>query len=167
MVASGTPTDSIDDLLPDSPLLKFIPGTERAKLEEMLRRERFDSVRGTYAKERRRPTLAGTGRPRLTVGHRTRFFAGAFSHQRCGTLAGALDWISPSSVFVCDGPHLVGLASLDRDAFTVGSGPQPRRAGMPGEARDVVGRRTVIEYVLGPTRQMRENLVHRATGAGG
>ena len=46
----------------------------------------------------------------------------------------------------------------DRDGFRVGSQVKPLSVGMKGEARVVVGYRTLIEYAVEPIRQMRENL---------
>jgi multidrug efflux pump subunit AcrA (membrane-fusion protein) len=104
--------------------------------------------------------LAEAGLPRLAVGQRMRFFADAFPYQRYGTITGTLSWISPSAISSREGPHFVALATLDRDAFREGSKEEPLRVGMRGEARVVVGRRTLIEYAVEPIRQMRENLAH-------
>jgi multidrug efflux pump subunit AcrA (membrane-fusion protein) len=102
--------------------------------------------------------LAETGLPRLAVGQQIRFFADAFPYQRYGTITGKLTWISPSAVASRDGQQFVAIGTLDRDAFQVGSAAQPLRVGMRGEARIVVGDRTLIEYAVEPIRQMRENL---------
>jgi RTX toxin transport system membrane fusion protein len=96
--------------------------------------------------------------PRLAVGQPIRFFADAFPYQRYGTITGKLDWISPSAVASADGPHFVALASLDQAAFAVRGENRPLRVGMRGEARVVVGHRTLIEYVLEPVRQLREEM---------
>jgi len=102
--------------------------------------------------------LPETGLPRLAVGQRMRFFADAFPYQRYGTLTGTLSWISPSAVSSRDGQQFVAVATLDRDAFQIGTQSVPLRVGMRGEARIVVGNRTLIEYALEPVRQLRENL---------
>ncbi len=102
--------------------------------------------------------LAETGLPRLAVGQRMRFFADAFPYQRYGTITGTLSWISPSAVSSRDGQQFVALGTLDRDAFQVGGQSEALRAGMRGEARIIVGTRTLIEYALEPLRQLRENL---------
>jgi HlyD family secretion protein len=102
--------------------------------------------------------LAETALPRLAVGQRARFFADAFPYQRYGTLSGTLSWISPSAVLTRDGPQFVAVATLDSGSFQVGGQSKPLRVGMRGEARVVVGRRTLIEYALEPLRQLRENL---------
>jgi len=110
------------------------------------------------AKLRVRLLLAEEGMARLAVGQRVRFFADAFPYQRYGTLTGTLTWISPSAVTAREGKQFVALADLDRDSFQVGGKPRPLRVGMKGEARVMVGNRTLIEFVLEPVRQVRENL---------
>ncbi|MGA2016952.1 MAG: HlyD family efflux transporter periplasmic adaptor subunit [Opitutaceae bacterium] len=112
----------------------------------------------TDAKLRVRLLLAEEGLPRLAVGQRVRFFSDAFPYQRYGTITGTLSWISPSAVTTRDGRQFVALAKLDQEAFQVGGHPRPLRVGMRGEARIVVGSRTLIEYVLEPVRQLRENM---------
>jgi membrane fusion protein len=102
--------------------------------------------------------LMETALARLAVGQRIRFFADAFPYQRYGTLSGTLTWISPSAVVSRDGPQFIALASLDRKSFSSGNQPGLLRVGMKGEARIVVGSRTLIEYALEPVRQLSENL---------
>jgi multidrug efflux pump subunit AcrA (membrane-fusion protein) len=102
--------------------------------------------------------LPETGLPRLAVGQRIRFFADAFPYQRYGTLSGTLTWISPSAVVSRDGQQFIALASLDRNSFSSGDRAGQLRVGMRGEARIVVGSRTLIEYALEPVRQLTENL---------
>jgi HlyD family secretion protein len=87
-----------------------------------------------------------------------RFFVNAFPYQRYGTVTGTLSWISPSAVSSRDRQLFVALATLDRETILVGGKPLPLRVGMQGEARIVVGSRTLIEYALEPLRQLRENL---------
>src|ERR1017187_1628860 len=107
---------------------------------------------------RLRLLLAEPGLARIAVGQRVRFFADAFPYQRYGTISGTLSWISPSAVSSREGKQFVALATLDRKAFQVGGQARPLRVGMGGEARIVVGSRTLIEFVLEPIRQLRENL---------
>jgi hypothetical protein len=52
----------------------------------------------------------------------------------------------------------VALASLDDAALPVRRRPLLLRVGMKGEARIVVGRRTLIEYAFEPVRQLRESM---------
>jgi multidrug efflux pump subunit AcrA (membrane-fusion protein) len=107
---------------------------------------------------RLRLMLTEAGLARLTVGERLRFFSDAFPYQRYGTLTGTLSWISESAVLLGGGQQFIALAKLDRNAFEVGGQPKPLRVGMRGEARVVVGNRTLIEFALEPIRQLRENL---------
>ena len=95
---------------------------------------------------------------RIAVGQRVRFFADAFPYQRYGTLTGTLSWMSPSAVSSREGQQFVALATLDRESFIYRGHEAILRAGMRGEARVIVGSRTLIEYALEPVRQLRENL---------
>ena len=108
------------------------------------------------AKPRARLLLAESGLPKLAVGQRVRFFFEAFPYQRYGAVNAKLDWISPSVVNSAEGPRFVALASFD-ETQNPRKKPLPVRVGMRGEARVVVGRRTMIEYAFEPVRQMREN----------
>ena len=102
--------------------------------------------------------LAESGMARIAVGQRVRFFADAFPYQRYGTLTGTLSWMSPSAVSSREGQQFVALATLDRESFIYRGHEAILRAGMRGEARVIVGSRTLIEYALEPVRQLRENL---------
>ena len=108
------------------------------------------------AKPHARLLFSESGLPKLAVGQRVRFFFAAFPYQRYGAVDAKLNWISPSAVSSPDGSHFVGLASLDENKKNK-SKVQPR-VGMRGEARIVVGRRTLIEYAFEPIRQLRENI---------
>jgi multidrug efflux pump subunit AcrA (membrane-fusion protein) len=108
------------------------------------------------AKPHARLLLSESGLPKLAVGQKVRFFFDAFPYQRYGAVDAKLSWISPSAVSSSEGSHFVGLASLDENKKPK-SKVQPR-VGMRGEARIVVGRRTLIEYAFEPIRQLRENM---------
>ena len=107
------------------------------------------------AKPHARLLLEESGLPKLAVGQRVRFFFAAFPYQRYGAVDAKLNWISPSAVTTPEGSHFVGLASIEENK-KIKSKVQPR-VGMRGEARIVVGRRTLIEYAFEPIRQLREN----------
>jgi multidrug resistance efflux pump len=107
------------------------------------------------AKPHARLRLTETGLPKLAVGQRVRFFFDAFPYQRYGAVDARLTWISPSAVSSPEGSTFVGLASLEENQKK--SKVQPR-VGMRGQARIVVGRRTLIEYAFEPIRQLRENM---------
>ncbi len=110
------------------------------------------------AKPRAHLVLPEAGLPKLAVGQRARFFFDAFPYQRYGTVSATLNWISPSAVSSPEGPHFVASASLDDAAGPASHKPLPLRVGMKGEARIVVGRRTLIEYAFEPIRQLRESV---------
>jgi multidrug resistance efflux pump len=110
-------------------------------------------------KPKARMTLNDAGLARLTVTQRVRYFFEAFPYQRYGTVTGKLDWVSPSAVTTPDGPHFVALGSLDRYEVSPRTGQAlPLRVGMQGEARIIVGGRTLIEYAFEPIRQLRETV---------
>lgn len=120
--------------------------------QELCQMARHDS------KPRARLALSEAGLPRLALGQRVRFFFEAFPYQRYGAVNARLDWISPSAVVTPDGPRFVGLASVDTRENSAKKKPLPIRVGMRGEARIVVGRRTLIQYALDPIRQLTENM---------
>jgi HlyD family secretion protein len=111
------------------------------------------------AKPRARLTLNEAGLPKLAVAQRIRYFFEAYPYQRYGTVAGKLDWISPSAVTTSDGSHFTALGSLDRYDISSRTGNVlPLRVGMRGNAHIVVGGRTMIEYAFEPIRQLRESI---------
>jgi multidrug resistance efflux pump len=112
----------------------------------------------THANPRARLILSESALPRLAATQRVRLFFDAFPYQRYGAVDAKLDWISPSAVSTPDGAHFVGLASLDESATTERRKPLQLCVGMRGDARVVVGRRTLIEYAFEPIRQLRENM---------
>jgi multidrug resistance efflux pump len=112
----------------------------------------------TNAKPRARLTLSEAGLPKLAIGQRVRFFFDAFPYQRYGAVSAKLDWISPSAVSSPEGPHFVALASLDPTDGPARKRALPLRVGMAGQARIIVGQRTLIEYAFEPIRQLRENM---------
>jgi multidrug efflux pump subunit AcrA (membrane-fusion protein) len=111
------------------------------------------------AKIRARMTLTDAGLAKLAIAQRVRYFFEAFPYQRYGAVTGKLDWISPSAVTSADGSHFIALGSLDRDEISPRAGQVlPLRVGMKGDARIIVGGRTLIEYAFEPIRQLRESM---------
>ena len=108
------------------------------------------------AKPHARLRLSEAGLPKLAVGQKVRFFFDAFPYQRYGAVDARLNWISPSAISTPEGSYFVGLASLEENTKPK-SKVQPR-VGMKGEARVMVGRRTLVEYAFEPIRQLRENV---------
>jgi multidrug efflux pump subunit AcrA (membrane-fusion protein) len=84
-------------------------------------------------------------------------FFTAFPYERFGTGLGTLRWISPAAVASQDGEKFVVFMALDSPAMNAQGPACTLRAGMKGEARVVVGRRTAIEYLFDPVRRLREN----------
>ena len=109
------------------------------------------------AKARVRLTPGETSVPKLAKGQPVRLFFDAFPYQRYGMVNAKLDWVSPSAVTTTQGQHFVALASLDQSELTKRQ-HLALRVGMGGEARIVVGQRTMIEYAFEPIRQLRENM---------
>ncbi len=118
--------------------------------QELCQLARLDS------QPRARLLLTEAGMPKLSVGQRVRFFFDAFPYQRYGAVNAKLEWVSPSVVTSPEGPRFVALASIDED---LSKRPKPlsARVGMRGQARIVVGTRTMIEYAFEPIKQLREN----------
>ena len=111
------------------------------------------------AQLRARLLLKEAGFPKLAVAQKVRYFFEAFPYQRYGAISGKLDWISPSAVSSSEGPHFIGLGSLEKTRIPGGSAQaMSLRVGMKGEAHIIVGGRTMIEYAFEPTRQLRENI---------
>lgn len=112
------------------------------------------------AQPRARLVIKETSLPKLNVGQRVRFFLDAFPYQRYGAVDAKLDWISPSIVAAQDGPRFVALASLDDTQPVKRKKPLALRVGMRGEARIVVGKRTMIESAFEPIQQLRESIAN-------
>lgn len=111
------------------------------------------------AKLKARMTLNDAGMAKLAVAQNVRYFFEAYPYQRYGTVSGKLDWLSPSAVTTRDGPHFLALGSLDRNEISAHARQAlPLRVGMKGEARVIVGGRTLIEYAFEPIRELRETM---------
>jgi multidrug efflux pump subunit AcrA (membrane-fusion protein) len=105
---------------------------------------------------RARLLLEEAGVPKLAPGQKVRLFFEAFPYQRYGTITGNLEWISPAAVNSPEGQRFTGRAILDQTAFRTRGQERPLRVGMKGEARLLVGSRTLVEYAFEPLRQLRE-----------
>lgn len=94
------------------------------------------------------------GIPRLVVGQRVRLFLDAFPYQRHGTLPAKITWLSPAPVSVDGNRQFIATAELE---------PEPGSTlavlpGMDGQARVLVGRRTLAERALEPLNALREKM---------
>jgi len=105
---------------------------------------------------RARLLLEEAGVPKLAPGQKVRLFFEAFPYQRYGTITGKLEWISPAAVNSPEGQRFTGRAILDQTVFRTRGQERPLRVGMKGEARLLVGSRTLVEYAFEPLRQLRE-----------
>ncbi len=90
---------------------------------------------------------------RLQIGQHARLFLTAYPYQRYGSVQVEIAWISPAPVSNASTPGFVALASLQSNP-----GKLPIRIGMTGEARILVGRRTLLELALEPIRGLKERL---------
>jgi len=110
---------------------------------------------------------------RLRIGQNARLFLTAYPYQRYGAVQSEIAWISPApvsdaaisnaaisnatvnnaSVNKAGTPGFVAFASLKPNSANL-----PIRAGMTGEARVLVGRRTLLELALEPIRGLKERL---------
>ena len=95
---------------------------------------------------------------RLEAGQRVRFFIEAFPYERDGSVTGRLDWITPAAVSARDTSQFMAVASLDQTTLRGAGKTLPLRVGMKGEARILVGSRTLVEHIFEPIRQLRENM---------
>lgn len=104
------------------------------------------------ARPRARLTLPESGLPQLTLGQPARLFLTAFPYQRHGAIPADIAWISPAAIHTPEGPRFLALADLRTNAPHA----LPLRVGMSGQARILVGRRTLAARVLDPLRALRE-----------
>jgi multidrug resistance efflux pump len=98
------------------------------------------------------------GLPRLKVGQLVQLLYQAYPYERFGTGRGAVRWISPAAVPSPGGDRFVAHVTLESPALGAPSAGRLLRAGMRGEARVVVGRRTLVDYVIEPLRKLRETV---------
>ena len=113
-------------------------------------------VAALEANPRARLLVREQGLPRLAPGQTVRLFFEAFPYQRYGTATGKLEWISSAAVNSTEGSGFIARAGLDQTSFGSPGHSHPFRVGMKGEARVMVGSRTLIEYAFEPIRQLRE-----------
>lgn len=100
----------------------------------------------------------GEGASRLLPGQTVRLFFDAFPYQRHGVVPGRVAWISPATVTGPEGSHFPAVATLDRTEIEAHGRSNRLRVGMTGEARTIVGHRTLVEYAFEPIRRLREDL---------
>lgn len=102
--------------------------------------------------------LEERGLARLREGQPVKLLFDAFPYQRYGVVDGELAWLSPAAISSEGGDRFIAHVTPDLLEIGVGERARPLRAGMRGEARIQVGRRTLIEYAFEPIRLLRENM---------
>lgn len=101
-------------------------------------------------------TVPQGGLSRLRPGHGVKLLFEAFPYQRFGVRAGYVRWVSPSGATAGGPPVFRAFAELEAQTIRVDGEDRPFSPGMKGDALIVVGRRSVLSYVLDPLRQLRE-----------
>ena len=102
--------------------------------------------------------LEERGMARLREGQPVKLLFEAFPYQRYGVVDGALTWLSPAAIMSDGEDRFIAHVTPELLEIGVGKKARPLRAGMRGEARIQVGRRTLIEYAFEPIRVLRENM---------
>ncbi len=129
-------------------LVQRTPGGVVAAGAELCHLARLDS------RPRARLLLPEAGVPRLAAGQQARLFVDSFPYQRHGTVVAQIAWVSPAPVIAGSERRFIALADLR----VAPDSQLPLRVGMGGEARILVGRRTLLESAIEPLRGLRERL---------
>ena len=99
---------------------------------------------------------------RMREGQRVKLLYDAFPFQRYGVRVGTVQWVSPAgaTTITAAGPtsQFRALVTVRDSTIRVDGAPRPLLAGMGGQARVVVGRRSLVSYAFEPIRQLRESL---------
>ena len=99
-------------------------------------------------------SLPQEGAATVRPGQAVKLLYSAFPYQRYGARAATIRWISPAG----EASGLRAFADLEGDGVMVNGQRRPLVPGMSGNARVIVGRRTLVSYAFEPIRQLRENL---------
>jgi len=102
-----------------------------------------------------RLTLPERGLPRLRPGLPLRLRYEAYPYERYGSVPATLVWISPAAVV---GPNGAAFQATGTLQTPTEASPVRPKVGMRGEARILVGRRTLIGKWLEPLRMLREKV---------
>ena len=109
-------------------------------------------------------TLAQQDVARVRVGQGAKLLYDAFPYQRFGAKVGRVRWVGPATAGRPATMPLTGTGAVFRalidagdSAIAVRGEAHPLLVGMRGEARVVIGRRTLISYAFEPIRALREN----------
>jgi len=99
-------------------------------------------------------TLSQDGVGLVQPGQRVKLLCEAFPYLRYGAQPATIQWVSPAGA----GGTFRAFADLETEAVLVRGRPRPLAPGMGGQARVVVGRRTLVSLALAPIRELRESL---------
>ncbi len=103
-------------------------------------------------------TVPNAAAGRLRPGMEVKLLYEAFPYQRFGVRQGRIDWVSQGAATGAEGAGFRALAEISDQSMGAGEDLSALRPGMGGEARVVVGRRTLIEHVFAPLKQVRESM---------
>ena len=100
------------------------------------------------------------GFARVATGQPVKLRYDAFPYQRYGVRYATLRWIGPAAASPSteDGVAFRALADLGDQAVLVNGRSGQVLPGMQGQASIIVGRRSLVSYVLEPLRQLRESM---------
>lgn len=98
-----------------------------------------------------------TGLGKLKTGQGVKLKYDAFPYQRYGVRYGWVAWLSPAATETRAGSTFKAHVEITEKEMLVHGQSRPLIAGMSGKAEIVVGSRSLIEYVLEPLRQLKEN----------
>jgi membrane fusion protein len=99
-------------------------------------------------------TLPQDGVGLVQPGQRVKLLCEAFPYLRYGAQPATIRWVSPVGA---EGSFRA-FADLETETVVVQGRPRPLAPGMGGQARVVVGRRTLVSFALAPIRELRESL---------
>ena len=99
---------------------------------------------------------AGVGKLKTGLGVKLKY--DAFPYQRYGVRHGRLTWLSPAAVETKAGASFRAQVEIADEEMLVQGQARPLFAGMSGKAEVVIGKRSLIEYIFEPLRQLRENV---------
>ncbi|HUF31183.1 MAG TPA: HlyD family efflux transporter periplasmic adaptor subunit [Gemmatimonadaceae bacterium] len=102
---------------------------------------------------------------RLRAGQGVKMLYDAFPYQRYGVRHGRVRWVSPAGIAASTGTtSFRALVDLEDSGIRVDGQLRPYLAGMGGEVRVIVGRRSLVSYAFEPIRQLRESMAEAPSG---
>jgi HlyD family type I secretion membrane fusion protein len=99
---------------------------------------------------------AGLGK--LKTGQGVKLKYDAFPYQRHGVKYGQVAWLSPAAVDSRNGSSFRAHVEIAESELFIQGQSRALSAGMSGKAEIVVGKRSLIDYIFEPLRQLKENL---------